>query len=95
MRVKLLPRAVKDIKSLWDFGCDTWGIVQADAYTDRIDAAIRALAENPTKAPVADHVGPGLRRLVSGSHAVFYRINGQTIELIRVLHASRDAGRWL
>lgn len=38
---------------------------------------------------------PGMRRMNSGRHAVFYLVGEERIEIIRVLHVASDFERWL
>ncbi|OSK88070.1 type II toxin-antitoxin system RelE/ParE family toxin [Escherichia coli] len=34
--VKLTPKAEEDLEAVWDYSCRQFGVVQADAYIDRI-----------------------------------------------------------
>jgi toxin ParE1/3/4 len=95
MRVVLLPAAREDLEELWNFGVERWGEAKADAYLLGIYAAVERLGENPRIAPAAQDLGRRVRRLVCGSHAVFYRVGEDVIDVIRVLHQSADAGRWV
>ncbi|MCU0948356.1 MAG: type II toxin-antitoxin system RelE/ParE family toxin [Porphyrobacter sp.] len=38
---------------------------------------------------------PGLRRMNSGKYAVIYRVHGNRVEIIRVLHVASDLGRFI
>jgi toxin ParE1/3/4 len=92
MKIVLLPAARKDIADIWSYGAREWSRDQANTYARRLMAVIDALAENPERCPRADWVTPGYRRLLAGSHAVFYRVDGDVVKVVRVLHQSRDAG---
>ena len=95
MRIIVLPAARDDPRDIWRFGVITWGEAQADRYSDTLDAAINGLDVLPYRGPAADEVSQGLRRLVVRSHVVFYRVEGEAVRVVRVLHGSRDAGRWV
>lgn len=95
MKIVLLPAARKDVADLWQYGARLWSRDRANAYARRLMAMIDALAENPERYPRADWVAPGYRRLLAGSHAVLYRVEGDIVEIVRVLHQSRDAGIWV
>ena len=84
------PRARRDLIEIWFYTFDQWGGEQADHYLRGIDAAIRQLAENPFLGADFGHVRKGIRRHSAGRHRIFYRVNRQTIEIVRVLHASMD-----
>lgn len=94
MRITVLPAARDDLRDIWRFGARMWGEVQADRYSDVLNAAIEGLGVHPFMGPTAAEVCPGLRRLVVRSHVVFYRVEAEVLRVVRVLHGSRDAGRW-
>ena len=35
--------------------------------------------------PVVDHIRPGYRRSVCGAHLIYYRIDAQSVEIVRIL----------
>lgn len=37
-----------------------------------------------------DDLGEGVRSFPVGNHVLFYRISGETVEILRVLHGARD-----
>ncbi len=89
-RIDKRPRARRDLIEIWFYTLDHWGEQQADDYLRRIDAAIGQLAEHPLLGADFGHLRKGIRRHSSGRHRIFYRVGGQAIEIIRVLHASQD-----
>ena len=95
MRIVVLRAARDDLREIWRFGRLTWGEAQADRYSDILDGVIRGLGAQPYLGPAAEDVSAGLRRLIAGSHVVFYRVEPESLRIIRVLHQSRDAGRWV
>jgi toxin ParE1/3/4 len=40
--------------------------------------------------PARDDIRPGQRYLVSGSYLLLYRILGDDIEIVRIVHGRRD-----
>ena len=95
MNVILLAAAREDLTEIWTFGAIEWSMSRADAYFGMLMAAIGRLGDHPLMAPPAAGLGPGYRRLVVRAHVVFYRVEGDVVEVVRVLHQSRDAGRWV
>jgi toxin ParE1/3/4 len=71
-----------------------WGEEQAKVYVSGLRDAIKSLREFPLRYPEFEP-RPGLRRMNSGRHAVFYRVGDTSIEIIRVLHVASDLGRWV
>jgi toxin ParE1/3/4 len=95
MTVILRPAAREDLRDIWIYGRDTWGEAAADRYFGDLTVAIDRLADHPLSAPVSAELGKGYRRLVCAAHVVFYVVNAQGVEVVRVLHQSRDARVWV
>lgn len=55
--------------------------------------AFRRLLRRELTEQQADDIRPGLRRLVVGSHIIWFRSDSTTLRIIRVQHGRRDAGR--
>ena len=51
----------------------------------------RSLAEGDLSGVAANEIQPGLRRQVSGSHVIWFRVEADLLRVVRVLHQSRDA----
>lgn len=60
----------------------------------RIVAATRRLADFPEAAPIAEELGPGARyrRLVVTPYSVYYRLDGQTVLILRIWDTRRNPG---
>lgn len=71
-----------------------WGKRQTRRYLDELESSIQKLTDNPMRFPEFDP-RPGLRRMNSGRHAVFYLVSDDWIEVVRVLHVASDIERWL
>lgn len=77
--------AEEDIRRLYRYGIESFGLVQADSYFDGLFARFDAIAESPMLYPQVDHIRPGYRRSVYGVHSIYYRAAGATVEIMRVL----------
>lgn len=71
-----------------------WGQAQAAHYVATLRDDIKSLLEFPLRFPEYEP-RPGLRRMNSGRHAVFYLVFEDRIEIVRVLHAAADFETWL
>lgn len=56
---------------------------------------IESLVDAPHRGVAVDAVRLGYRHLRAGSHVIFYRISGETIEIVRILHARMYFARHL
>jgi toxin ParE1/3/4 len=92
---RLTPAARDDLNALFDHSVTAWGLTQAMAYADRIEAVLRASAAAPMQAASCDHIRTGYRRRSVGQHVIFFRPTDYGIAVIRILHRRMDAERHL
>ena len=90
--IRYLPIAVDDLLSIFD-----WIAVdsrtRAEAFIEVLDKRIRHLATHPLmgrnpRDEKLQHLG--YRVLVIESYLIFYILRGQTVEIHRVIHGSRN-----
>jgi toxin ParE1/3/4 len=89
-RWTLRTAAEIDLSDIWHYSADTWGIAQADRYSDTLFAVFDLLAEFPEMARERSELSPPVRIHPSGKHLVIYLWAGNGIEIIRVLHAHQN-----
>jgi toxin ParE1/3/4 len=92
---RLTPAALRDLEGIWQYTVERWGVEQAEHYVDLLNAAFEGLAQAPRSAPACDHIRPGYRRQSVERHVVYYRIEGKSVTVVRVLHDRMDAVRHL
>ena len=85
-RYLLSPAAQADVEQIWAFSVDRWGRDQAEKYLREIQRGIDRVADNPMIGRVRDEVRSGYRRHPVGSHVLFYRVEGNMIDVVRILH---------
>lgn len=83
------PRAELDLLDIWDYIADD-SFDQADEFLDRIEGKLQNLARNPGLGRRREELLPGLQSFPIGNYVVFYRGIADGIDVIRVLHGSRD-----
>jgi toxin ParE1/3/4 len=89
------PAAKTDLSDIWHYGADTWGIEQADRYADGLFALFDLLAEFPEMARERAEFLPPVRIHSTGAHLVIYRMEGQGVEIIRIMHAHQNLAVYL
>jgi toxin ParE1/3/4 len=57
---------------------------------DRLEAKFELLSSHPEMGELREDLAPKLRTFHVGSYAIFFRATENGIEVVRVLHASRD-----
>ncbi len=92
---ELSKRAQDDIADIARYTIGQFGIKQARSYRDALIDCFESLAGNPKLGESGEDVRKGYRRYDFRSHAIFYKIEGRRISIIRVLHKSMNAPRHL
>ena len=77
----ITSEADRDLSNLYEEGFLKWGEKQADQYYDAILTHFDVLCENPYLFRAVDEIRPGYRRSVCGKHSIFYRVEGNTVEI--------------
>lgn len=84
-----MPQAYEDIADIWDF------VFQDNEYQARkiiknLEGSVQMLVDFPELGVKRYDIKPQLRCLVHGSYNVFYKLEEETILIIRILHGSRS-----
>ncbi len=93
--VVLRPEAEADIELIVDYTLAEWGSAQARNYIDSLRAAIERLAVNGMRYQQDAELYPGLRRMKVAHHIVWYLIDDDAVDVVRVMHEQRDMRRHL
>ena len=94
-RYLIRPEAEKDLKGISRYTQSAWGPEQARKYLRALHQKLQRLAANPNLGVMRDDVGRGYRSAPVGHHLVFYRLVGDDIVVVRVLHESMNVQRHL
>jgi toxin ParE1/3/4 len=84
-KLKITIFADQDLNDVYLEGFEAWGIEQADKYFDDLISHFDRLCENPFLFRAVDEIREGYRRSVCGKHSIYYRINGDMVEIMGVL----------
>ena len=88
-RVRRRPLAKADVLQIWDHIADD-SLTAADHWVDRLDEEFRLLATQPMMGRARDELASGVRSFPFGRYVVFYVPLDDGIDVVRVLHGSRD-----
>lgn len=87
--VTLAPQAEQDLLEIWLYIADDQPI-HADRVLDRLETAAQRLAAFTEIGTDRPELGEGLRSFPVERYMLFFRPRPDGIEIVRVLHASRD-----
>lgn len=82
----LTRKAKNDLKNIARYTESEWGLEQRNFYLKQLDESFQLLYKTPDIGMSCDYVREGYRKYRTGRHFVFYRLLGDEIEIVRVLH---------
>ncbi len=83
--------ALADLGEIEASSHDRFGVDVGEAYMLGLSQAFDRIAEYPQSAPLRPDYGANIRCKRFRSHRIVYLIAGNSVEVLRVLHVSRDA----
>ena len=90
-KLVVAPAAKNDLKDIYQYGLRQWGQIQSDNYLSAIKNQLWLLTEQPFIGVERAEILPNIRSLVVQRHTMFYRLQANQIEIIRILHGRQDA----
>lgn len=91
MTFRLSRQAEEDVIRIYLYTTDTFGIMQADAYHDKLEATFNLLGAQPYMARERTEIDPPVRVHPCGSHIIIYTVSGdESVVVVRVRHGSED-----
>ncbi len=89
-RLDIKAAARAELAQIYEFSVAEFGWQVAEAYMIGLRQAFDRLLEFPFLGPVYPDVTPEVRVFLHRSHRIFYRIEGDLVLIVRVLHKHRD-----
>jgi toxin ParE1/3/4 len=89
----LTDEAREDLAEIWSIIAEARDQRTADDVHRRILEACRLKAEFPETGRIRDDIAPGVRSVVIRPYVAFFRPQGGTILVLRILHGRRDIDR--
>jgi toxin ParE1/3/4 len=82
---RITEDAKEDLRRIYRHGVLAFGETQADKYYDSFFERFEQIAEHPYLYPSVDFIREGYRRSVCGVDSIFYRVVGDTVEIMNIL----------
>lgn len=89
MRLILSRHAKEDLLEIWEFIADHDEIA-ADRYIDHLRDRALELIHFSELGRGRNEILSGLRSLLARNHLLFYRLERQEVQILRILHGSMD-----
>lgn len=85
MKYKLSNVAKQDLIRIHQFGVKNFGENQADKYFEAFFVNFELIAERPLAFESVDYIKQGYRRCVCGVDSIYFRINGEIVEIMAII----------
>lgn len=82
---KLSNEAKDDLIRIHQYGVLKFGMLQADKYFNSFFEYFEIIAQRPLAFESVDYIRKGYRRCVCGSDSIYYRINGDIVEIMAII----------
>jgi toxin ParE1/3/4 len=84
-KYRLAKRAEDDLIAIAQYGDEHFGVAQSNRYRNKLKQRFAVLAEQPRLYPAVEHIRPGYHRSVCGAHSIYYCVEADGVEIIRIL----------
>ncbi len=82
-------RAMLDLIDIWTYIAEK-NTENADSFIDKLYEKCELLVSSPHIGKKRDELGFGIRSFAVGRYILFYRIQNESIEIVRILNGYRD-----
>ncbi|WP_343486859.1 type II toxin-antitoxin system RelE/ParE family toxin [Allomuricauda sp. d1] len=82
---RLSNEAKKDLIRIHQYGIAKFGLTQADKYFETFFEHFDMIAQRPYSFESVDYIKNDYRRCVCGVDSIFYRINGEFVEIMAII----------
>ena len=90
MKLRLTPKARRDLDRIWDHSAEKWGVDQAEIYLSALGKTMEILLISPAIGSNIDIIKIGYRKFPTASHVLVYKYSTTTLDIVRVLHKNMD-----
>lgn len=86
LKLRFTPDAQANFRHVLADSETRWGVRQAEAYEDEIFSTLDVIRQHPEIGVSRPDIVPGCRSYPTGRHTIFYRVSGDALEILRILH---------
>ena len=92
-KYKLSKAAKEDLIRIHQYGVKKFGVRQADKYFNSFFDSFELIAKRPHSFESVDYIKPGYRRCVCGVDSIYFRTNGERVEIMAII-GRQDLNQW-
>jgi toxin ParE1/3/4 len=89
MTYRLSPQAEADLEEIGDYIAED-NPANARRFIERLTSKLKALGRHPMTGRARPELRSDLRSFPYGAYLILYRVVGDGVEIVRVVHAARN-----
>jgi len=93
MKLDITNAALADLRAIRDYTLDQWGERQEAIYINEMWAKFEEMASHPEHFRERKDLFPGCRIAVQGQHIILFKVDSESLQVVRVLHSAMDFKR--
>ena len=90
MNLDITDAALGDLRSIRSYTVEKWGEDQEAKYLDAMWRRFEELLDEPQRWRMRNDLFPGCRIASQGKHVILFRVEGELLQVVRVLHSAMD-----
>ena len=94
MKFQLSRQAVNDLREIWLYSEENWGIAKADEYLRMVEGQMEVIVGQATAGKELQGLS-GYLKQSAGRHIIVFRRDEDGVVIVRVLHERMDPARHL
>ena len=91
----LSPAAVRDLQSISDYTLQNWGAEQEELYLIGLWEKLATIQSDSGSYRLREDLAKGCRSARHEKHVIFFSIQAETLQIIRIIHGAMDFSRHL
>ena len=84
-KYRLSNQAKEDLIRIHQYGVKKFGMIQADKYFDSFFEHFEIIAQQPFSFRAVDHIRKDYRRCVCGVDSIYFKVNGNIVDIIAIV----------
>jgi toxin ParE1/3/4 len=88
--IRFSASARQDFVAILRYTLATWGEAQMLRYRETLETGLDNLADNPQLGRLRQELSQEYRSIRIAAHVMIYRLDGETIYIVRILHNRMD-----
>ena len=90
MKLVFSPAAINDLQSIANYTFQTWGAEQESVYLAALWHRLEAIRASPESHRIRKDLAIRCRSAHHEKHVIFFSVEDEVIEIIRILHGAMD-----